>query len=233
MWIDPGSAASAHTRYVDEMQMSPRQPTLGASLRVGNAVRTRLIHRSDTAAVVSVTVSSVDSSANAVGITSADSVVTEYSCFVRLHEGAWKLSAVRSLPHLSELRSRRAALQANTARSADEQAELERVSLVVGTNDALRMHIRANRNVLQRIVDLYRARKVTQALKLARTVSIIDIDEPADAASSRLELIIGGMHDSVVGIMYVPHPEDVPAMTPSDIIMVEEVEPMFYVFKTM
>ncbi|MBU3741401.1 MAG: hypothetical protein FGM24_03840 [Candidatus Kapabacteria bacterium] len=220
LWIEPGSASAAPGYYVDEMQLAPRQLTLGERRRSGVAAQTRIIARSDTSAVIGVT--AVD-----------DSIVTEYSCFVRLHEGTWKLAAVRTMPYLQEVRARRDALHAAAERSPEEDSELARLSLVVGSDDDIRAYVRANKDALQRIVDLYRARKVTQALKLAKTIFIVDIDEPADTASSRLELILGGMHDSVVGILYVPHPEDVPAMTPSDMILVEEVEPTFYVFRTM
>ena len=86
---------------------------------------------------------------------------------------------------------------------------------------------------LQRIIDLYRAGKRSQALKLARTINIVEIDEADDEGSARIEFILGGIHDSAMGVLYAPRREDVPRMTPSGYIYVEEVTPTFSVFRSL
>lgn len=156
----------------------------------------------------------------------------EQYCFLQRIDAMWTIIAVKTMPYLTELRSARDALDRIEQRTPEQEAELFRYRLLTGADAGLRAYVVQNEPILRRIVELYQSGKRSQALKLARSISIIEIDEGEDEGSARIEFILGGMHDTAVGVLYVPRHEDVPSLTPSGFIYVEEVLPSFSVFRS-
>jgi hypothetical protein len=156
----------------------------------------------------------------------------EQYCFLQRIDAMWTIIAVKTMPYLAELRSARDALDRIEQRTPEQEAELARFRVLTGADAGLRAYAMQNEPILRRIVDLYQSGKRSQALKLARSINIIEIDEGDDEGSARIEFILGGMHDTAVGLLYVPRQEDVPHLTPSGFIYVEEVLPSFSVFRS-
>lgn len=157
----------------------------------------------------------------------------EQYCFLQRIDAMWTIIAVKTMPYLTELRSARDALDRIEQRTPEQEAELVRYRLLTGADAGLRAYAAQNEPILQRIVELYQAGKRSQALKQARTINIIEIDEADDEGSARIEFILGGMHDTAVGMLYAPRREDLPRLTPSGFIYIEEVTPTFFVFRSM
>lgn len=156
----------------------------------------------------------------------------EQYCFLKRIDAMWTIIAVKTMPYLTELRSARDALDRIEQRTPEQEAELARYRLLTGADAGLRAYAVQNEPILRRIVDLYQAGKRSQALKLARTINVVEIDEGDDDGSARIEFLLGGLHDTAVGIMYVPRRDDLPLLTPSGFIYVEEVLPSFSVFRS-
>lgn len=219
-WIS-GSNALMHmqgTAVENRAKDALPQPCRGRGMEGRPDVR--IIQHDDTSAVVVVSGTS-------------DGEPCEQYCFVERDEGSWRIVAVKTTPFLAELRSTRDALNGLEQRTAEQDAELTRYRLLTGADASLREYVVQHEATLQRIIDLYRAGKRSQALKLARTINIVEIDEADDEGSARIEFILGGIHDSAMGVLYAPRREDVPRMTPSGYIYVEEVTPTFSVFRSL
>ena len=193
------------------------QPCSG--MEKGSRPDVRVIQRHDTSAVVVVSGKS-------------DGEPCEQYCFVERDDTSWSIVAVTTMPFLSELRSARDALFRLEQRTAEQDTELTRYQLLTGADAGLRGFVVQHQATLQRIVDLYQAGKRSQALKLARTINIVEIDEADDEGSARIEFILGGLHDTAVGILHAPRREDLPRLSPLGYIYVEEVTPTFSVFRS-
>lgn len=219
-WIDGHSTGMSVEHRNNDGPSNEILPWPCAGGAVGSKPEVRTLQLQDSSAVVVVS-----------GINGEEPC--EQYCFVQRTDTSWRIVAVQAMPYLTELRSARDVLHRMEQRTPEQEAELARYRLLTGADAGLRAYVMQHQSTLQRIVDLYQAGKRSQALKLARSISIIEIDEAEDDGSARVEFILGGMHDTAVGVLFAPRPEDLPRMTAAGFIYVEQVTPMFFVFRSL
>jgi hypothetical protein len=101
--------------------------------------------------------------------------------------------------------------------------------IVFKSDDELKAYVASNQKKLERIVSLVGEGRTEDAQKAAKDLFIASV---AKTGSGTIELIIGGMVDNSVGIMFVPEGASRPIIDPSNYIYVEAVLGRWYIFKT-
>jgi hypothetical protein len=128
---------------------------------------------------------------------------------------------------------------------ADYNFELGNYSLVLESDGHLIEHFRKNQVAFNHLRDQALAQVPSPGSNEVRGTPIITTEQSAyrkifissvraERATSgkRLNFLIGGILDNTVGYYYVTDKQEVPTMSPDDVIMVREIGDGWYLYKT-
>jgi hypothetical protein len=203
--------------YSGEMLSTPQnQPTLGETLPGGIQVTSRPLQQSPSKAIFAVALSK-------------NGQTQDWYAYLVQEGGRWKLEAVRCLALTAIPGMLLQQLMAKPQRTEGEEWSLQNLRLQFQSDANLRSFVREELASLGNVVALSVRGAEDQALAAARKLHISKVEKAADG---RVELIIGGMVDNTVGLMFVPAGQMPPPMSADNYIYVEHVTDGWYVFKT-
>ena len=216
-FFGPNGIQDKSSYYTGEMLADFKdQPTLGQSLPPGVQVFTRPLPTSGALSVFGVTLVK-------------KGATQDWYAYLSQDKGQWKLAAVRTLAltgiPLRVLRE----LQSKSQRTPDEEWTLQNLQLSFKSDAELRDFVLSNIQRLEKVVSLANAGQANEALSAAKQIYLSAVSK---TETGNIELIIGGIVDNSVGIVFVPDGVCPPAISPSLYIYVERVLEHWYVFKT-
>jgi hypothetical protein len=216
-FFGPDGIPDKNSHYTGEMGSHVDQPTVGQSLPKDVQISARMLSQSEDRCVFAVALSRNGQTQN------------WYAYLRRNVVDEWRLEAVRTLATTGILFTLLEELRKKPQRSVDEEWTFQNLLLVFKSDDELKAYVASNQKQLERIVSLVGEGRTEDAQKAAKDLFIASV---AKTGSGTIELIIGGMVDNSVGIVFVPEGASPPIIDPSNYIYVEAVLGRWYIFKT-
>jgi hypothetical protein len=165
-----------------------------------------------------------------VAVPSAD--YTPFYCRVIDDAGTWNIDDVAVSPVARSLQEAYRALQQTVEPTREQSTQLQRLALLAGPDSVLTAFAIQHVTTLSESVALYQSGKRAQSLRLAGSILIESIDEAEEKGMNRLEFVIGSQEGAAAGCLYAPSSTDLPEIMDTDYIYIEQVAPMWYVFRS-
>jgi hypothetical protein len=215
----------------DEMVERVSDPTIGAGLPPGTVVTYRPILLTPDSAVYAVTLRLGDQ-------------VEDLYAFLESRGSEWRMGAIRALALPGFVYMLRDSLRAETRIGAQEAATLANMELVTSSDSALRAYFVIHRSALATLTRTFLESRVERVaayqeqdsepaaiVERLRAMSLHAIEyDPEHVGCVRV--VIGGILDNSVGFFHAPAGCNPPAMSPHDIILLDALEPGWYLYKT-
>lgn len=216
-----------------ELAQDANGPTVGAEVPAASVVTYRPVSMSGDAAVFAVT------------IRERDRVLDLYA-FLESRGSEWRMGSIRGLALPPLYYMLLDSLKAKPALPDSEAADLANMELVTSSDSALRAYFTTHRAELVALVTAFidadialaRAnewfRPVETPPELAarlRALSLNAISRDSENPGC-IRVSIGGILDNDVGYLYAPAGCTPPAMSPHDVILLDGLDPGWYLYKT-
>ncbi len=214
-FFGPTGIADKAGYYTGEMLAHSAQPTLGETLPPDTQIAIRALPTSGRRAAFGVTLA-------------RDASSQDWYAYLTQDQGQWKLEAVRTLALTGIPGTLLSELASKSPRTPDEEWTYKNLQLMFMSDDKLRTFVVSNREALTRIIDLWRAGREREANAAARALHLQSIE----GGERTIALMIGGVLDNTVGIVFVPKSSGPPEIDPNSYIYVERAASEWYVFKT-
>lgn len=215
----------------NEMAERVSEPTIGAGLPVGTVVTYRPIRLTPDSAVYAVTLRLGDQ-------------VEDLYAFLESRGSEWRMGAIRALALPGFVYMLRDSLRADTLINAEKAATLANMELVMSSDSALRAYFLTHRAALatltraflesrEKRVAAYQKRDSEPAAVVdqLRAMSLHAIEHDPEHVGC-VRVVIGGILDNTAGFFHAPAGCKPPAMSPRDIILLDSLEPGWYLYKT-
>lgn len=215
-FFSPHGISNKEFLYTGEMyRLYLDQTTLGEELPTNIEISYKKVEKNDTSAVYSV-------------LLSQDSVGANYYIYLSNIENTWKLRALRSLalPPLYYMALEEFKKKEN--KSAEDSLDIKIMTLATSTDTEIKQFLIDHEAEFNELVKL--AQKDFDAA--SKTTKKLCVNTLVNNGSGVLEFIISGMIDNSVGFLYVPDNATPPPITEDRYILIDEIVPNWYIFKT-
>lgn len=167
-------------------------------------------------------------------------------CYLK-HEKSWKITAFRALSctaSLKALRDELAAKKESNQLAQSEQNLLEHLDLTLSTDSQIRSWFFQNEQLLGDLADKAQKLKDDEFVGAEATTAIMKrpaadlktllqslrLDSIGKLHNDNLEVMIGGVGDNKVGLLYSPNDKP-PTISPNEYIWVERIKGHWYLFR--
>lgn len=166
--------------------------------------------------------------------------VTDVYLYLQYNNG-WRVSAVRLLALTGIIEQVYFGLKAKPNLTEEERGLLANSKLVLAPDKELKAWFTENRNLLDKLCSVLRAKKNSAAFYVSRDdkqfpeaaelLRKLNLSTASVETNGNIEIVIGGVTDNTVGFIY-SSPKTPPKISPSSYIWVEEVATTWYLFRT-
>lgn len=190
-------------------------PTIGKSLPNDISKKFKLLETNEQKAVYSVNLSK-------------DGEGVDYYLYLSKEKKQWKIRAIRTLalPQLYYMLLEE--LSKKTDKTKSEEAELQRMEFAIKSDSEIKAFFLKNEDEFSQLVKLTTSDKDKAIIK-AKDVYITNIQV---GPSGIIKFVIAGITDNSVGFMYIPGGVMTPIISEREYIYIEEITPMWFIFKT-
>ena len=214
-FFGPSGIEDKKSQYTGEMLLYADQPTLGENLPPGISIAVRPLATSEVRSPFAVTLSK-------------DGYSEDWYAYLRREEGRWKLEAVRSLALTGVPAMVFEELSKKEQRSSEEEWEYRNLMLLFSSDAELRSFASSKADSLERIRSLVREGNNDAAQEVASGLYLGDVR----VDDANIEVMIGGVLDNTVGLLYVEEGKEPPRIDPRNHIYVEKAVGRWFLFKT-
>lgn len=161
--------------------------------------------------------------------------------FYLQYENSWKVSAVRLLSLTGIIEQIYLGLKAKPQLTKEEKSLFENSKLTLAPDKELKTWFVENRRMLDKLLGLLHSKSNKTALyvnrddkkfpEAAELLQKLNLSTANIDANGNAEFVIGGITDNTVGFGFSPS-KNLPKISPSGYIWVEEMAPAWYLFRT-
>lgn len=216
-FFGPRGLSDQKNVYTGEMLRYAGTPTLGQQVPLAKVVSCRILYHSTFRSVYDV-------------LFDNGSYTGNWYAYFQYADGAWKLSAVRTLALTGMIWEKMKQLQKED-RSPAEEATYQNAKLTLATDNELKSYLQSHLAGFDKLIQLDQAGKAFDTDVEAKKLYMNSVGPLSDYPGI-IDVNIGGIVDNFVGYLYVPSGKQAPAISDDSFIYVEHVVGPWYVYKT-